>query len=248
MTLSTETSPTAGKRRRGRPRKDDADRKARRAEIINAATKLFKDQGYRETTMSDIARSLGMSQSSLYYWFKDKEELLGVILSDNSASSLLATELSKAKGDYQLHLYASVYADTMMMCSFPFDYYELESAALSYPERFKFFFDTYRNLMQAIAQIIQDGMKEGAFPDNMDAELAASIVLSLAEGLQHQYHQSMSTTGDALVGVWGGVVLHSAEELARVAADSAINAIASGIDTEELFESAVERGWIEAPH
>ena len=67
MTLDTETTPAVPKRRRGRPRKDDADREVRRAEIMNAAVQLFVDNGYRETTMSDIARSIGLNQSSLYY-------------------------------------------------------------------------------------------------------------------------------------------------------------------------------------
>lgn len=244
MTLDTETTPAVPKRRRGRPRKDDADREVRRAEIMNAAVQLFVDNGYRETTMSDIARSIGLNQSSLYYWFKDKEDLLEAIMKDNTTSFKLASRLSEMPGEHPLHLYATVYADTLMMCNFPFDYFELENVALSHPRRFGVFFDTYRDLRETIGRIIRDGVEDGDFPADTKPELAMSIVLSLAEGLQHQYHQSTSTLGEEAIDVWNGIPQQTPEQLARLAADSAINAVSGTIDTEVLFATAVERGWI----
>ena len=244
--MDTETTPVLKKRRRGRPRKDDADRDVRRAEIVNAAIKLFAEQSYRETTMSDIARSIGLNQSSLYYWFKDKESLLEAILKDNAASQELASMLSMLPGEHPLHLYAVVYADTMMMCSYPFDYFELEDAALSHPDRFQPFFDTYRNLRQTVEQIIRNGVEEGDFPARVEPVSAAGIVLAMTEGLQHQYHQSISTAGDVLTDAWEGFVQRSAEEVAKLAADNVINALSGTADVDSLFSTAVDRGWITA--
>jgi AcrR family transcriptional regulator len=56
----------------GRPR-NDADSAATtspRTGIVNAATRLFSEKGYAQTTMSDIARAVGLQQSSLFYWFR----------------------------------------------------------------------------------------------------------------------------------------------------------------------------------
>lgn len=48
----------------------------RRAEIVTAATKLFRDRGYPRTSLSDIAAAIGAERASLYYYFSSKEEIL----------------------------------------------------------------------------------------------------------------------------------------------------------------------------
>lgn len=48
----------------------------RRNEILRAAARAFKKKGYYGTTMDDIASELLMTQGSLYYYFKSKEEIL----------------------------------------------------------------------------------------------------------------------------------------------------------------------------
>lgn len=46
-----------------------------RTEILAAGRKLFQQYGLRKTTMQDIARAVGKSKSSLYYYFASKEAL-----------------------------------------------------------------------------------------------------------------------------------------------------------------------------
>ena len=47
-----------------------------RLRIIAAATSVFARYGFKRTTMNDIAREAGVSRSTLYGLFSDKEELL----------------------------------------------------------------------------------------------------------------------------------------------------------------------------
>src|SRR2546429_6208448 len=49
---------------------------ARRAEICRAAAQIFRDRGYDATSVSDIARALGITKAGLYYYFESKEALL----------------------------------------------------------------------------------------------------------------------------------------------------------------------------
>jgi len=49
-------------------------------EIIETGRKLFAHYGYKKTSMSDVARKLNRVKSSLYYYFKSKDELLAAIL------------------------------------------------------------------------------------------------------------------------------------------------------------------------
>jgi AcrR family transcriptional regulator len=50
-----------------------------RAEILTAAAELFRDRGYRATTLEELARRLGISKKTLYGHFRSKEDLLAAI-------------------------------------------------------------------------------------------------------------------------------------------------------------------------
>jgi AcrR family transcriptional regulator len=51
-----------------------------RSTIIEAARELFARFGYKKTTLDDIAHSLGKGKSSLYYYFKNKEEIFQAVV------------------------------------------------------------------------------------------------------------------------------------------------------------------------
>ncbi|HEU4839939.1 MAG TPA: helix-turn-helix domain-containing protein, partial [Ilumatobacteraceae bacterium] len=49
-------------------------------EILAAASRLFGARGVTGTTMSQIAAAAGLQQSSLYYYFRSKEEILATLV------------------------------------------------------------------------------------------------------------------------------------------------------------------------
>ena len=51
-----------------------------RDEILNSATKLFAERGYRAVTIDDIVTSLGYTKSVVYYYFENKNEILWTII------------------------------------------------------------------------------------------------------------------------------------------------------------------------
>lgn len=53
-----------------------AQHDAKRAAILSQAAQLFNNKGSRATTLRDIAESLGLTKTSLYYYVKTKEELI----------------------------------------------------------------------------------------------------------------------------------------------------------------------------
>lgn len=58
-----------------------------RESIINAATQIFTRFGFKKTSMDDIAKSLRMGKSSIYYYFKGKEEIFQAVV-DKEADQL----------------------------------------------------------------------------------------------------------------------------------------------------------------
>lgn len=53
-----------------------AQHDAKREAILSQAAKLFNGRGFRATTLLDIAQSLGLTKTSLYYYVKTKEDLI----------------------------------------------------------------------------------------------------------------------------------------------------------------------------
>ena len=53
-----------------------AQHDAKRAAILSQSAKLFNYKGSRATTLRDIAETLGLTKTSLYYYVKTKEELI----------------------------------------------------------------------------------------------------------------------------------------------------------------------------
>src|SRR6476620_5096502 len=53
---------------------------SRRVEICRTAAQIFRDRGYDATSVSDIARALGLTKAGLYHYFESKEALLFEIM------------------------------------------------------------------------------------------------------------------------------------------------------------------------
>src|SRR5215470_5616077 len=48
----------------------------RRARMCRTAAQLFRDRGFDATSVSDVARALGLTKAGLYHHFESKEALL----------------------------------------------------------------------------------------------------------------------------------------------------------------------------
>lgn len=69
------------------------DKEKFREKIVLSASKIFSRYGFRKTTMEEIANALNKGKSSIYYYFKSKEEIFEAVV-DHEAQ-VLRNELSK---------------------------------------------------------------------------------------------------------------------------------------------------------
>ncbi|HEX9407911.1 MAG TPA: TetR/AcrR family transcriptional regulator [Thermoanaerobaculia bacterium] len=56
-----------------------------RRQVLDAALDLFSHQGYRATTVRDIAEKAGVSTGNVYHHFEDKEAIFRTLLSEFSS-------------------------------------------------------------------------------------------------------------------------------------------------------------------
>jgi len=57
----------------------------RRKELVDTAERLFLENGYDRTTVSDIVNEINVAKGTFYHYFKSKAEILGPIMEKNIA-------------------------------------------------------------------------------------------------------------------------------------------------------------------
>lgn len=58
-----------------------------RGQILEAADRLFYEQGFEATSFADIARAVGRPRGNFYYHFKTKDEILGAVIAQRLAGT-----------------------------------------------------------------------------------------------------------------------------------------------------------------
>jgi AcrR family transcriptional regulator len=65
-----------------------AEETNRRAELVRAAGRLFREKGFEATTIRDIAAAVGMHAGSPFYHFKSKGALLYAVMEEGMRAAL----------------------------------------------------------------------------------------------------------------------------------------------------------------
>jgi TetR/AcrR family fatty acid metabolism transcriptional regulator len=73
---------------------------ARRNQILDAATEMFAEQGFHQSTTKDIARRAGIAEGTIYNYFESKDDLLIGMMARLTELETLGDELTEAlQGD-----------------------------------------------------------------------------------------------------------------------------------------------------
>ena len=164
-------------------------RRAPRAGIVDAATKLFSEKGYAQTTMSDVARAAGLQQSSLYYWFRNKEQLLQETLAVNRAPLEFIAEVGAGSGSPAVKLYRLLRFDTMQLAMSPIDFNEIQRIAHQQRADFHEFWKDYERLTQWVVDLIGAAIAEGRFIDCDKVQTAGLLLNFDANWYRYQWDQ-----------------------------------------------------------
>lgn len=180
----TALEPTvAAPRRAGRPRSSPSQRSGLggREEILDAAGRMFSEQGYGAASTRKIAMAVGVKQASLYYHFDCKEDILAGLLEGTVKPSLaFAARLSRTEEPAHIQLYALTYFDVSLLCTARWNVGALYHLPELRAERFAQFRRDRQLLRRAYGRRIADGKRAGVF-DVSSVEVATSLVFALAE-------------------------------------------------------------------
>jgi len=152
-------------------------REKRVTAILESAVAAFRRNGYHGTTMEQIAEQLLMTKGSLYYYFRNKEEILFAV--HDSALDRLLAELDRVKRrrvcpcDRLEDLLASHIR--IMVEGFQGTALALEFAALS-PRRLHTVVEKRDRYERAVRSLIEQGARQGCLRAT-DPKLSGMAVL-----------------------------------------------------------------------
>ena len=128
-------------------------------EIMAVASRLFRERGVAATTMSQIAKEAGLQQSSLYYYFRGKEDVLSAIVAKANVVPLaLVKRVQQEGGSAPVRLFRFVRGDVAALCALPFDINEVHRYAARDRERFAGYWTERRRLQRTLVSMVRDGV------------------------------------------------------------------------------------------
>ncbi|MCK7461765.1 MAG: TetR/AcrR family transcriptional regulator [Sphingobacterium sp.] len=163
----------------------------RRHEIFHQVVNVFVKKGFHETSMREIAEAAGLGKSTLYDYFKTKDEILVYFFEDqlndltNEAQKVALQNLS---ADKRLRQVMEIYIESLQANKNLFLKLTQESQSLK-PQSQKQVQEkryTYQDLVRAL---IDEGIREGIFR-KVNSLLAARLLIS---GMSSVIYGSRST-------------------------------------------------------
>src|SRR5215831_8712620 len=194
-------NPGRGRRRRRRPRNVDPQASTR-VDILKSAAAAFRKLGYHGATVEQIAAALHMKKGNLYYYFKNKEEILFACLQyslDRLMQLLEEIESSGAAADAKLRRLIDAFVHTILD--------ELHGTALFLdlealsPAHLKAVIARRDAFDKGVRRVLEEGMAAGVFAAG-DAKLLAFALFGAVNWIPRWYSPDGPASSHAIAGLF----------------------------------------------
>lgn len=159
---------------------------AKRDEILHTALDVIARNGYRKTSVRELADAVGLSQAGLLHYFASKEELFTEIL--RKRDELDAARLAVNTGNASIDGLVEVVEHNVLVPGLVQLYARLSVEATD-PEHPAHAYFVERNalLRNSLAAAVRDAQANGSIPAGLDPESIATVFIALSDGLQVQW-------------------------------------------------------------
>ncbi|MDY6800766.1 MAG: TetR/AcrR family transcriptional regulator [Bacteroidota bacterium] len=161
-------------------------RKGIKQKIVKIASRVFSQFGFKKATMNDIADAAGMGKSSIYYYFKSKEEIFEAVV--KKEADILSHELNKkvlSTNDNPKEKLRNYVLIRMRYLKEMVNFYETLKndylANFAFTERVREKYDIEEQ--QIIQNILQEGLDQGLFKLK-EIKLTAITLATALKGLE----------------------------------------------------------------
>jgi len=166
------------------PEQSEKIREERREQILQAALEVFAEKGYHNARVSDVAARAGVSQGTIYWYFKSKEELFeAAFMGRINTMFEPIVQLLQQQLPPQAKLLAGIEASLDLMVQ-DIELFYLLLQAISIPEVARLlaydFQKFYQEMIEMVASLLRD-------LDDPDPRATASLLIAVLDGLGFQY-------------------------------------------------------------
>jgi AcrR family transcriptional regulator len=179
------------------------------AEIVAAATRIFREKGYHASSMQDIADAVGLLKGSLYHHISGKQELLLKVFENGMR---LATEmLEEVAGadlppDEKLKQAITGHIEIITQDLNQATVSIMEARALKPAQRQRLV--AQRDYFEALLrQILQEGIDAGVFR-SIDVDLATFALLGMHNWLILWYREDGRLSPSEIAAIFSDLVLN----------------------------------------
>jgi AcrR family transcriptional regulator len=195
----------------------------KRIEILRAAAAVFRRRGYHGASVDQIAGALKMAPGNLYYYFRNKEEIL-YVCHDYSLGLILKelkeVERSGLPPDRQIHrlvvAFVHLFIDVLHGTA-----WTLEVEALS-PPLLKKVIARRDRIDRGFRKILTDGMRSGLFAAR-DPKLVSFVIFGAINWIPRWYDPAGRATSHEIAQVFADYIvagLQSADATTAAAASA----------------------------
>lgn len=158
----------------------------RRHEIFHQVASIFLKKGFQETSMREIAEAAGLGKSTLYDYFKTKDEIL-VYFFEDQLNDLTAEAqkiaMQNLTADKRLRQIMETYIENLqanksLFLKLSFESQRLKAAS---QKQIKDKRHTYEDMIRAL---IDEGIREGVFR-KVNSPLAARLLIGSVTPVTH---------------------------------------------------------------
>ncbi|MEJ3405316.1 helix-turn-helix domain-containing protein [Rathayibacter sp. YIM 133350] len=156
---------------------------AKREEILTTALEVIARNGYRKTSVRELADAVGLSQAGLLHYFSSKEELFQEILRKRDELDTVSSEMTDLHSGLVSLVRHNAKVPGLVQL-----YAQLSTAATDadHPAH-EFFRQRYATLREYIARDIAARPEASSLPAGVDGAKWATILAAVMDGLQTQW-------------------------------------------------------------
>jgi AcrR family transcriptional regulator len=158
---------------------------AKRAEILETALALVARQGFRQTSVRDIADAVGLTPAGLLHYFESKDDLWVAILRRRD-------EMDASKGPSDpdpAGTFAALVGHNAEVPGLVQMFSNLSAAAATDPEHpaHDYFRERYRSVRATLTAGVARMQASDRIDPTIDPEVLASILMAVSDGMQLQW-------------------------------------------------------------
>ncbi len=154
--------------------------------IVETARGIFSRLGFKKTTMDDIARAVFKAKSSLYHYFKSKDEIFRAVV--EKEAQILKEEIEQALAVEESPINKlKAYAKSRMralhrLANFYLAFREEYLESYGFIQKIRQDYDQYE--IKTIKNILQEGVKTGVF-DVKELDLTSEAIITAIKGYEY---------------------------------------------------------------